>query len=45
MQCLPDSALRERNPADPATTEADAEFSRVEVQANKGRKIDKFPDS
>jgi hypothetical protein len=45
IQYAPNSALREHNPTDPAMTEADAEFSRVEVQANKRRKIDKFPDS
>jgi hypothetical protein len=39
MQCLPNSAFRERNPADPATTEADAEPFRVEIQANKRREI------
>jgi hypothetical protein len=36
MQCLPNSALAERNPTDPAMTEADAEPCRVEVQRTNG---------
>jgi hypothetical protein len=44
MQCLPNCALAERNPTDPAMTEANAEPSRVEVQANKRRKINLLPD-
>ena len=43
-QCLPNSALRERNPTDPAMTEADAEPSRVKVQADKRRKVNLLPD-
>jgi hypothetical protein len=35
----------ESNPTDPAMNEANAELSRVEVQANKWREIDTFTDS
>src|SRR5260370_3623470 len=45
MQCLPDSALRERHPTDPAMIEADAEPSRVEVQADKRCKVNLLPDA
>jgi hypothetical protein len=45
MQRFPDSALGERNPADPAMPEADAEPASIEIQANKRRKINVFPDA
>jgi hypothetical protein len=45
MQCLPNCALAELNPTDPAMAEADREPFRVEIQANESRGINTFPDS